>query len=497
MRTWKCDVCGYVHRGAAPPERCPVCGVGSELFSLLEVAEAPAAPPPAAGWRCTICDYVAEGDAPPETCPICGAEASLFEPQQPPTEVPKSTRGSERIVVLGAGIAGMTAAEQARLVAPEAAVTLISKEPGLPYLRLNLSRLLAGEVADDAMPLQPTSWFTEQRIELVHDSAGATAIDRQARSIELGSGDRLPYDRLILATGAHAFVPPIAGATRAGVHVLRTLADVNAIVEQCAVGKRCVCIGGGILGLEAAGALARRGLAVTVLESFDWLLPRQLAEPAGRLLQRAIEQTGIAVRCGAQTEELVGDEEVRAVRIAGGDELPADLVVLATGVRPNSYLARQSGLEVNHGVVVDDRLATSDEAIFAAGDVAEHRGVVYGLWPHAYAQGMVAGANAAGASLEFHGLPPSNQLKVLDVRMFSIGEFLPRDGSYCVFEREIDDTYTRLVFHDGRIVGANLLGDTELAVSLKSWIENKTQVAEIPELRQRWPDIARVCPSVA
>jgi len=450
---WKCEVCGYVHRGPEAPEHCPVCGVGREMFSPFVVAEAlPAGEP---------------------------ALATSSEPR--------------RLVVLGAGVAGLTAAEEARRRAPKADITLVSKEDGLPYFRLNLTRLLADEIAAQDLQMQPAAWFAEQRVELIHDTAAG--IDRQKRQVQLESGRTLEYDRLVIATGAHPFVPPMVGATRTGVSALRTRADVQALLERGKPGGRAVCLGGGVLGLEAAGALQRRGMAVTVLEGFDWLLPRQLAEPAGRMLQREVERLGITVRCGARTEELLGDEEVRGVRLAGGEEIPANLVVLATGVRPNSYLGRLCGLEVGRGIVVDDHMATSDPLVLAAGDVAEHRGVVYGLWPHAFAQGLVAGANAAGALLEFHGLPPSNRLKVLGVELFSIGRFLPLDASYLVLEQQREQTYLRLVAHDGRLVGANLFGDTALAGSLKTWIEAGTQLAEIDEIVVRFPDLRPITPS--
>jgi nitrite reductase (NADH) large subunit len=490
---WKCDVCGYVHRGPGAPEHCPVCGVGREMFSPFVVAEAPRAAAPSARWRCTVCEHVHEGTAPPAQCPVCGAEAGLFE-ALPTAEAALATSSEpRRLVVLGAGVAGLTAVEEARRRAPRADITLVSKEDGLPYFRLNLTRLLADEVAARDLQMQPAAWFAEQRVGLVHDTAAS--IDRQKRQVQLESGRTLDYDRLVIATGAHPFVPPLVGATRKGVSALRTHADVQALLEHGKPGGRAVCLGGGVLGLETAGALQRRGMAVTVLEGFDWLLPRQLAEPAGRMLQREVERLGITVRCGARTEELLGDEEVRAVRLAGGEEIPANLVVLATGVRPNSYLGRLCGLEVGRGIVVDDHMATSDPLVLAAGDVAEHRGVVYGLWPHAFAQGLVAGANAAGTPLEFRGLPPSNRLKVLGIELFSIGQFLPLDASYLVLEQQDKRAYLRLVAHDGRLVGANLFGDTAMAGSLKTWVEAGTQLAEIGEIATRFPDLRATTPS--
>lgn len=492
-KTWKCDVCGYVHQGDQPPDTCPVCGVGPEMFAEFVVGlAAPAAAAPAGSWRCTICDHVHDGDAPPEICSVCGAGAQLFEPHAAPGSSEAAAGEVGRIVILGAGIAGLTAAEQARRAAPDVAISLVSKEAHLPYYRLNLTRHLAGEVPEGGLELQPASWYERQRIALVQGEA--TAIHRDERRVELRDGRSLPYDRLVLATGAHAFVPPIPGVARNGVLPLRTLDDAQRILERGGAGARCVCLGGGLLGLEAAGALARRGAQVTVLEGFGWLLPRQLARPAGELLRAHIEALGIGVVCDVKVEEILGDEEVAGVRLKDGAEFPADLVVLATGVRPNSHLARRSGLDVGKGVVVDDEMRTSDPAILAAGDLAEHRGVLYGLWPAAFAQGVVAGVNAAGGSMQFAEIPPSNRLKVLDVDLFSIGQFEPADGSYDLFEERGPGTYLRLVCHDGQLVGANLYGDTALAGSVKTAVERRTQLAELPgAILERFAGLPESC----
>jgi len=489
--TWKCEVCGYIHHGDSPPAECPVCGVGPEMFSPFEVAR-PQARPAARRWRCTICDHVEEGESPPEVCVVCGASRELFEPQEHEARSSRSTADQPgRILVLGAGVAGVTAADSARRGAPEATITLLSKEPGRPYYRLNLTRFLAAEVDEASLELQPPSWFEEQRIELVHGEA--TFIHREERRVELRDGRSLPYDRLVLACGAHGFVPPIPGATKAGVLTLRTLKDARQVLERVASGTRCACLGGGLLGLEAAGALLKRGASVTVLEGFDWLLPRQLARPAGELLRAHLEGLGIDVRCGVKLEEILGDESVNEIRLATGQELPVDLLVLAVGVRPNSYLARTSGIDVDKGVLVDDRMRTSDPLIYAAGDVAEHRGVLYGLWPSAYAQGAVAGANAAGDELELASMPPSNRLKVLDVDLFSIGQFQPGDGSYQVLEEQAGEgTYLRLVCRDGKIVGANLYGDTALSGEVKTAVEEGTQLDELPAaLAERCRDLTQ------
>ena len=218
--------------------------------------------------------------------------------------------------------------------------------------------------------------------------------------------------------------------------------------------------------------MARRGAEVTVLEGFGWLLPRQLNERAGRLLESFVASSGIGVRVPARVKELVGDERVRGVLLEDGTTIPADLVVVSTGIRPNSYLARLAGLQVGQGVVVDDRLRASHPDVFAAGDVAEHRGVVAGLWVPAMYQGNIAGMNAAGLEAEFGGIPRSNTLKVLDFDMYSIGLVEPEDASYEVLEEERGGGYARFVFRDCRMVGAILVGDTSLSAAAKKAVED-------------------------
>ncbi|MBW2278572.1 MAG: FAD-dependent oxidoreductase, partial [Deltaproteobacteria bacterium] len=221
-----------------------------------------------------------------------------------------------------------------------------------------------------------------------------------------------------------------------------------------------------------------------------WLLPRQLPQPASEMLSRHIESLGITVRAGVRVKELTGDERVHGVFLDNGEEVSADAVVLSTGVRPNSHLARRADLEVASGIIVDDQMFTSDPAILAAGDVAEHRGVLYGIWPASYAQGAVAGINAVGGDSEFKGMPPSNRIKVLDVDLYSIGTVTNGDASFQVCEELEGDRYARLVCRDGRIVGAALYGDTALSGRLKEAIESAAHLTELSDLTERFPALA-------
>lgn len=474
-KAWRCLVCGYVHYGDEPPEQCPVCGAARSDFEAYTEPAATDAAPETQEWRCLICLYIHKGPAPPEQCPVCGAPASRFEPVSEPQDA-AANKVAEHIVVLGSGIAGISAVEAVRKASTAASITLISKEKDLPYYRLNLTRLLAGEIDESDLPIHPADWYTNETVELLLGSE-AVEIRPADKTVVLHNGKAIQYDKLILTAGAHAFVPPIPGSQREGVRTVRSWQDARWIIAHLAPGLRCVCIGGGVLGVETAGALAKRGAKVTLLEGFGWLMPRQLNETAGLRLAGHINKLGVELVTAVTVKEIVGDERVGGVLLEDGRMMPADLVVITTGIRTNSFLARQAGLTVGTGVVVDDHLCTSDRHIFAAGDVAEHRGIVYGIWPPAQYMGTIAGSNAAGATLEFAGIPRSNTLKVLGVDMLSIGIFEPTDGSFVVIEEDDETDYSRFVFHDKRLVGAILLGETSIAAHVSKAVNEQLDMA--------------------
>jgi nitrite reductase (NADH) large subunit len=407
-------------------------------------------------WKCDVCKFEYRGSEPPETCPQCGTKRTHFK---------SSPSLPQRVVIIGAGIAGVSAAEAIREESSSTEVTLLSEETHLPYSRMNLTRYLAGEVSRDKLDLHPKCWYQENQIELYLNSP-VTEIDPRQKILRLADERSFTYDTLLLTNGAHPFVPPIAGAQMHGVQTLRTLEDADAILAAVAKPINVVCIGGGLLGLEVAGAIARRGAKVTVVESLDWLLPRQLNETASHILQAKIEAMGIDVIIGARTQAFVGDGQVRAVQLEDGRELPADLVVISAGVTPNLDLARQAGLTVNRGVIVDEHMHTSDLDIFAAGDNAEFHGRLYGLWIPSKKEGSIAGYNAVNDNKIFNEDPPSARLKVLGIDLCSIGQITEQQGDE-VLSQQTDGNYAGFVFHEGKLVGAMLLGDASLAVSVQ------------------------------
>jgi len=476
---WRCLVCGYVHTQSEPPDLCPVCGAAAADFEPFTPAESPAtAQPSPQQWQCLNCQYLHAGTEPPATCPVCGVDRDSFEPAAAPA-APSETAGAPlRLVIVGGGIAGVTAAETARRIAPAAPITLVGLEGEWPYYRLNLTRYLAGEIGRDTLPLHPPAWYAEQRIEVISPSQVDQILPDRHEAL-LADGRRLPYDRLILAGGSHPSIPPLDGIHLDGVFTLRTASDADRLMARAQAGARCVCIGGGILGIETAGALARQKADVTLLESHGWLMPRQLNPRAAGVLERHLQSLGIRVVKNARSRAILGDGRVTGVALQDGSSLPADLVLLATGVRPNTALARKTGLAVNTGILVDQYLRTSQPDIYAAGDAAEFNGQVYGAWAAAQFQGSIAALNALGLPTPFGGLPRSNTVKALGLDLTSIGQFLPDDGSYQVIEEETPGAYRSFVVHDGRLVGAILIGHATLAAPVKKAIESGLSLGDL------------------
>ena len=427
-----------------------------------------------------------EGTSHPQKCPTCGVGPEFFEEQKQPGE--KVERDGIRVVIIGAGGAGFGAAEGARREAPRARIVLINGEPGLPYLRMDLTRYLAGQVQADELPLRDEKWYREQDIELIHGRV--TQIEALAQELVIDSGEVIDYDRLIIATGAVPVMPPFEGSQLQGVHTLRTLEDCDALLAALDEGhgrRSLTLIGGGLLGLEMAGALRRRGALVRVIELAPYLLPRQLAEPAAKRLERYLSELGIEILCGQKVHQFLGNTTVTDVQLEQGKKLPTDQVVVAVGVRPCNRLAMEAGLDTARGLLVDDHLRTNDAKIFAAGDICEHRSVVQGLWTIAYEQGLIAGANAAGAQQTYSPKAAATKLKVLDLPTFSVGS-PTMDEKTQRFIHEDEELTAVLNFKDNLLVGANLMGELELADELSDAALNAYRPDAFEKTAARCPD---------
>ena len=385
-----------------------------------------------------------------------------------------------KIVIVGNGLAGTLAAKTVRELDQEAGIEIFGEEKYAYYPRPNLIEFLAGRLPYEKLFAFPEIWNTRQRIGL-HFGERVAKIRPDERTVETGTGGIFPYDALLLASGARAAVPPLKGSGLKGVFVLRTLDDALAILDHLRTHAHVAVLGGGLLGLEIARAIRGRGAEVSVVEFFDRLLPRQLDPAAAGILKRQIEKTGISVRLGAVTREIHGAAEVRGIRFESGDEVEADLVVMATGVKPELVLAKDAGLSIDRGIVVDDHLRTSRPEIFAAGDVAEHQGRVYGIIPASFEQARAAAHNMLGMDMPYSGTVPSNTLKVAGLYVTSAGEVNPEARGYEVLVRSVpeDGLYKKIVLKEGRLVGAIWMGtkkgvsEVGRLVALKKDVESR------------------------
>ncbi|TML05802.1 MAG: NAD(P)H-nitrite reductase [Actinobacteria bacterium] len=386
---------------------------------------------------------------------------------------------ARRLVVVGGGMAGMAAVESLLEHVGDARwdVTIVGAEPDPPYNRVLLSQVLAGAVADQELPLRHPDWFAKRGVTL-RLGVPARLVDPAARTVELADGEVIGYDELVLATGSRPFVPPVPGAELDGVHVFRTRADVRAITAAAAQARRAVVIGGGLLGLEAARALRERGCHTTVVHLADRLMEQQLDAPAATLLERALRDLRIRVRTTARTEAIAGDGRASHVVLEGGEELPAELVVIAAGIVPDADLARTSGLETGRGVLVDDELRTSAAGVRAVGECAEHRGMTYGLWSPLLEQARALGASLAGVPAAFLGASPATTLKVAGIELFCCGRVnaLDRDEEVLSLDSRLRRYRRLLIGEDGRLAGAILLGDLRDARPLRELLRDRDEV---------------------
>jgi nitrite reductase (NADH) large subunit len=388
-----------------------------------------------------------------------------------------------RLVLVGNGMAGVRTLEELLKLAPGLYdITVIGAEPWPNYNRILLSPVLAGEQTVQDIVLNPESWYHEHGIRLLLGRR-VTGVDRAKRLVRADDGTELPYDRLLLATGSNPIVLPIPGKDLPGVLAYRDIADTHAMIEAAAAHRQAVVIGGGLLGLEAANGLRARGMEVTVVHLADWLMERQLDRSAAGLLQQALEDRGIRFLLGRQTEALLPGAEgrVAAVRIKNGEEIPAQLVVMAVGIRPNTALAESAGLHCQRGIVVSDTLQTYDPRIYAVGECVSHRGTAYGLVAPLFEQARVCANHLAGYGIgRYAGSVTSTKLKVTGIDLFSAGEFMGGEGTdEILLSDPAGGVYKKLVLRDDRLVGACLYGDTVDGAWYFQLMREQQNVAEI------------------
>lgn len=416
--------------------------------------------------KCLVCGEIFDSSM--EICPVCGVGKENFIPANAEeSDFVRDTK--DCYVILGNGAAGFHAASEIRKRDRTGKVILISNEPYPSYKRTRLTKAIVSGLTPEQIALVEPSWYEEHQIQLLLGKE-AVLIDPVQKEVELSEGLRISYDKLIYALGSECFIPPIPGCGLPEVTAVRRLSDVKRLETLMDTAKCAVVIGGGVLGLEAAWELKKGGLSVTVLEAAPLLMGRQLDEGAGEWLKQTAQKSGIEIRTGAGIASIDGENQVTGVTLSDGEHFPADLVVVSAGVRPNTELAQKAGLKVRRGVVVNERMETNLQDVYACGDCAEYEGRNDALWPHAMEQGKTAGANAAGEENLYTPEEPALTFRGMNTELFAAGDN-GKNPNLLYKTMELRDMgkgqYRKYYFLNDRLCGVILLGDVSDKADLK------------------------------
>ncbi|MFD1404580.1 FAD-dependent oxidoreductase [Robinsoniella peoriensis] len=428
--------------------------------------------------KCLVCGEIFEEGI--EICPVCGVGKENFVPVEV-DEVSYKNNTSEFYLILGNGAAGVSAAEAIRERNETCSIVMVSNESVLSYNRPMLTKSMLASFNPSQLAIHDEKWYQDRNIINVLDKT-VKSIDTQAKEVAFSDGLKLKYDKCIYALGSECFVPPIPGHDKEQVVAIRRLSDVVKIGKMLPNVKHAVVIGGGVLGLEAAWELSKAKCRVTIVEVANQLMGRQLDTGAGDMLKDIILDKGMDIRIGANVEEIEGEGAVTGVRLAGGEVIPAELVIVSAGVRANTKIAQEAGMQTDRAIVVDEKMHTNLTDIYACGDCAQYEGINYAIWPQALEMGKVAGANAAGDSLAYETVNAALTFHGMDTALFAIGDNGKNpDIKYKTveFNDPMKMIYEKYYFSNNRLCGAILLGDTSKMVKVTAQIEEHTNFKEM------------------
>lgn len=428
--------------------------------------------------KCLVCGEVFDSSL--EICPVCGVGKENFVPfEQEETGYRRDSK--EFYVILGNGAAGLNAAKAIRERDKTGSVLIVSNEPYRTYNRPMLTKSIMADLSEDQIAVESAGWYEENQIFQVLGKH-VTSVDVGEKEVLLSDGMKLKYTKLIYALGSECFIPPIPGHDKPQVAAIRRLDDTKRIADMLPDVRQVAVIGGGVLGLEAAWEMKKTGREVTVLELAPMLMGRQLDEAAGEMLKYISECAGIKIHTGVQISEITGDEAVTGVRLGSGEEIPAQLVIVSCGVRANASLAKDMGIETDRAVVVNAKMETNIPDVYACGDCAQYEGVNYAIWPQAVEQGKVAGANAAGDSVEYAQVPAALSFHGMNTALYAAGDN-GKNPNLLYKTVEIQDKskkqYEKLYFLNGKLCGVILIGDLSKMAKLTELLEKRAGFAEV------------------
>lgn len=428
--------------------------------------------------KCLVCGAVFDSSI--DICPVCGVGPENFvEVEAEENEFSNDTKNF--YIILGNGAAGHYAAEAIRKRDRTGTITMISNEPYRTYNRPMLTKSIMAGLNEEQIAVEDASWYEENHIYQIlgHE---VVKIDPEAKEVHLDDGSKYHYTKLIYALGSECFIPPIKGADKDGVIAIRRLSDTKKVAEKLKETKHAVVIGGGVLGLEAAWELKKSRCEVTVLELAPVLMGRQLDKTAGEMLKKISEGQGIQIHTGVQIEAIEGGEKAEGVRLADGTVIPAELVIVSCGVRANTALAKEAGIETDRAVIVNEKMETNIPDIYACGDCAQYEGINYAIWPQAVEEGKTAGAQAAGDDNTYSTVPAALSFHGMNTALFAAGDNGQNpDLIYKTVEYKDEGKkqYQKYYFLNNRLCGAILIGDTSRMAEMTEALEHHRQYKEI------------------
>ncbi len=378
-------------------------------------------------------------------------------------------------LIIGNGIAGIEAAMTIRKEDKEANISIISESKRLLYYRPRLIEHLAGKVDYSKILVYTMEKYQENNIELIQGKK-AVRIDWSEKKVETADGEIYKYDKLLIATGSKPFIPPVEGLGKEGIFSFRSINDSERMREYCESKniKEAIIVGGGLLGIETANSLSDLGVEVTIVEFFDRILPNQLDDEGSKILESKLRDKGIKFELGESVESINGNINVESVTLKSGKKLKGNMLIFSTGIRSNCQLAREVELDINKGILVNSMLETSKKDIYAAGDVAEYKGMVYGLWIPAKEQGKLAGLNMTGNKTEYTGTALEARLKVTGISLFSAGDFTQENLTIKKYHK--DGVYRKFFIRDKKLEAAIIIGDNKAAIDTGKVFEGRASL---------------------
>lgn len=381
-----------------------------------------------------------------------------------------------KYLIIGNGIAGLAAAREIRKNDMSGTITIVSNEEYLTYYRLKLTKSLSKDINPEELIINDQSWYDEKNIKVILSKI-VERIDTSDNIIVLDDSKKIKYEKLLVATGAKPFIPPIHGKFKEGVFALRTLKDLGYIKEYLLDKDRVSIIGGGLLGLEAAWALKELGKQVNIIEFAASLLPRQLDKELGDKLAKKIEEHGMRVYLPYTVEEIIGESQATGIIVNNGEIIKSDAIMVSSGIRPNLDLVRDTDILFDKGIKVNSNLQTNIDNIYAAGDVVEFDNMVIGLWTTSNEQGKIAGANMTGSNEEYNHPKLFTSLNIGDIKIFSAGNIQDFDEVYEYIDLS-KDVHHKLYTRDGKITGVILFGDIKELNKLRNAVFSNMEVEE-------------------